>query len=268
MKYIYIFFITLIFSCTNSNNYELKPNYYKIEGIKKVEEYQIDYKFGVIDSTTKELRKITFYDNNGNPNYETEYYTINGVLDSNVTNFKYDKFGNLIEEKNLVTNGKINSYIKYEYNDANEQIKMIHFDEFGNIDYTKEFLYDKGEKVQINEYDSKNEMRRITKLKYKDGYESEVLVFNKLNQLTSKKLLIKVDNEIVYMDEYNEESKLIRKTESKYKNGFEISFKIIDDSPISGLFFESFYNENNLINKTISYTDNKPYFISEYKYFK
>ena len=35
--------------------------------------------------------------------------TINGILDSNVTNYSYDNFANLIELKNLLSNGKINS---------------------------------------------------------------------------------------------------------------------------------------------------------------
>lgn len=42
------------------------------------------------------------------------------------------------------------------------------------------------------------------------------------------------------MDEYNEENKLIRKTESKYENGFEVSFRIIDETVISGLFLKVF----------------------------
>lgn len=268
MKYLKLLIIIIFIGCVNEDSIKVKPNYYKIEGIKKVEEYLIYYKYGVLDTTTKELKKITFYDKNGNPKYDTEYYTINGLLDSNVTNYSYDNFGNLIESKNLLSNGKINSLIRYEYNQKNELIKLLNFDEFENIYFKKEFLYINGENIQITETDSKNEIKSIKKFKYKDGFESETLVYNKLNQLISKKVLTKIENGIVYMDEYNEENKLIRKTESKYENGFEVSFRIIDETAISGLFFESFYNEKKLEIKTIHYMDNEPHFISEYIYFK
>ena len=268
MKYLKLLIIIIFIGCVSEDSIKVKPNYYKIEGIKKVEEYLIYYKYGVIDTASKELKNIAYYNINGNPIFDTEYYTIKGKLDSNVTNYIYDDFGNLIESKNLLSNGKINSLIRYEYNKNNELIKLLNFDEFENIYFKKEFLYNNGENIQIIETDSKNEIKSIKKYKYKDGFESEILVYNKLNQLISKKVLTKIENGIVYMDEYNEENKLIRKTESKYENGFEVSFRIIDETVISGLFFESFYNEKKLKIKTIHYMDNEPHFISEYIYFK
>ena len=272
MKYIYLFGIILFVGCSTKENLKSEPNYYKIEGISRGEEYWMDYNNGTIDSSTKELRMVTEYNSNGNPITDVEYYTYRNdnyeyVKDSNTLYYTYDKLDNLIEEKQILSNGEINSLVKYEYNDKNEQPKMLVFRE-NEITRKLDYSYKDGKKVKSIETNSKNEVISIIEYKYKNNIETEVLVYNKLNVLTSKKVLTKVENGIQYWDEFDEEGKLIRKNETKYENGFIVSDRIIDESPISGLQFESFYNEKNLIVKTINYMENEPKFVSQYIYIK
>ena len=273
MKNIYLFVILLFVGCSTNNNVKSKPNYYKIEGISRGEEYWIHYNNGIIDSSTKELRMVTKYNSNGNPITDVEYYTYRNdsyqyVKDSNTLYYTYDKLDNLIEQKQILSNGNINTLIKYEYNDKNEQTKMLVFGENDNVNRKLEYSYKDGKKVKSIETNSNNEVVNVIEYKYKDNIETEVLVYNKLNLLTSKKVLTKVENGIQYSDEFDGEGKLVRKNETKYENGFIVSDRIIDESPISGLQFESFYNDKNLIVKTIHYLSNEPTFISEYKYIK
>ncbi len=272
MKYIYLFGIILFVGCSTKENVKSEPNYYKIEGISRVEEYWIDYNNGIIDSSTKELRMVREYNSNGKPITDVEYYTYRNdnyeyVKDSNTLYYTYDKLDNLIEEKQILSNGEINSLVKYEYNDKNEQTKMLVFRE-NEITRKLDYSFKDGKKVKSIETNSNNEVTTIIEFKYKNNIETEVLYYNKLNILTSKKVLTKVENGIQYWDEFDGEGKLVRKNETKYQNGFIVSDRIIDESPISGLQFESFYNDKNLIVKTIHYMENEPKFVSQYIYTK
>lgn len=92
--------------------------------------------------------------------YETDYEegSQKPILDKVI---KYDRQGNVIEEKNF-KNGKFDEHLAYKY------------DQFGN-------------KTEEKEFDEKGKVKKITQYKYENNLRTERIVLNGNGKIKSKK---------------------------------------------------------------------------------
>lgn len=61
---------------------------------------------------------------------------------------EYDQHGNLVDEIDYDSDGKVQEELKYEYNSQNQKVKEIHFTPDGKIDEMTTYEYDeKGNRI-------------------------------------------------------------------------------------------------------------------------
>ena len=61
---------------------------------------------------------------------------------------EYDQHGNLVDEIDYDSDGKMKEEFKYEYNSQNQKVKEIHFSEDGKTDEISTYEYDaKGNRI-------------------------------------------------------------------------------------------------------------------------
>lgn len=102
----------------NGNN--IKSIYYNKSGL--IEHYYI-YKYDKYGNMTKS----TNYDENGNEKYSTKY------------NYNYDKDGNVTTKFQYDSSGELVYKIEYEYDENGNRIKLVYYDEDGNLDSKYEY---------------------------------------------------------------------------------------------------------------------------------
>ena len=119
--------------------------------------------FGLVLPVSGQSKKtVKKHDILSQTTYEADYEDSNGkeVIESEEI---FDESGNLVEYKDY-KQGKLNKWVKYEYNADNDLVKEVKLSADGNILKTEEYKYEDGLKVEKIEYDSKN--RIINKRRY------------------------------------------------------------------------------------------------------
>jgi hypothetical protein len=284
MKNFLIFFgITILIISCNSNKKKdaiEEINYYKLNKIKRVEKYQYDYKFGVIDSTTKELEMAFEYDTLGNEiksiyylkNYSVTFDNSDGIrMDSMITIKKYDIKGNQISSIGYDEVGKIYYKTTTTYNEFNKAIDYVRYDENGDLEDKMSNVYDnKGNLISSTSNDLKNKSVSITTVLKRDGdIEEELKVTDDKSNLIQR-YLSKVHNDSISTIEiYDSLNQLYSITENElYKKIIVGSKNINVRTKKINYEYRKKLNEMNLPIEEISYTEGEPSMFYKYVYIK
>jgi hypothetical protein len=274
--------IILIISCSNNKNNETKEdiNYYKLNKIKRVEKYQYDFKFGVVDSTTKELEMVYEYDTLGNEiksiyyskNYSVTFDNSDEMkMDSMVTIKTYDKKGNEISTIGYDEVGKIYFKTTSTYNEFNRVVDYVRYDENGALEDKMHNIFDnKGNLVSSTSNDFKNKSVKITTVLEMEGdIEKEVNETDDKSNLIQRYVLKLHNDSISIYDNYDSLNILSSRTEMIWYKKIIVGSKNINLRTNSTNYeYRKKLNEMNLPKEETSYTDGEPSEFYKYVYYK
>jgi hypothetical protein len=283
MKNVLLFFIIIIFlnSCNFNKVSEIKENvnYYKLNKIRRVEQYNYSFKFGEIDSTTKELYSVNEYDTLGNEiksiyyfkDYSTTVDTSDGKqIDSLVTVQAYDKKGNKIAIISYDKDGNLNYKSNITYNELNKIIDIIQYDSYGNVENKVHNIYDKkGDLISSTSNDLKNKNIKITKIKMNGDIAKEILETDENSKILEKYILINYNDSTSIYEKYDSTLKPVIRTENKlYKKNIVASKEIDLKSNTINYEYRIKLNELNLPIEQIAYYNGEPSILYKYVYYK
>ncbi|MCF8342721.1 MAG: hypothetical protein K9I82_17220 [Chitinophagaceae bacterium] len=272
----------LIISCSSNkiNDAKEEINYYKLNKIKRVEKYQYDYKFGVVDSSTKELEMAFEYDTLGNEIKSIYYYkqysltvdTSDGTLmDSMYTIKTYNKNGNVISTISYDEVGKINYKTTTTYNENNKIIDYIQYDANGALEYKNHNTFDNnGYWISSTSNDLKKNSVKITTVVKRDGdIEKEVKETDDKSNLIERYVLKVHNDSISIYENYDSLNTLYSRIESKLYKKIIIGSKSINlKNNLTNYEYRKKLNEMNLPIEEISYTEGEPSIFYKYVYYK
>jgi hypothetical protein len=284
-RFLLFFCITiLIISCSSNKKKAAKEeiNYYKLNKIKRVEKYQYDYKFGVVDSSSKELVTVNEYDTMGNKIKDIYYSKNNSIpidnfdgirMDSTVTILKYDLKGNNISTIGYDKIGKISHKDTTTYNEFNDAVDFVSYDENGDLMKTIHYVYDNnGYLISSTRNELKSKLILIDSVLQRDGNieKEKILTDEKSNLIFRETLKVHNDSTEIY-EKYYGLDKSIYRTERKLYKKINIGFKLVDVSTNKDIWgYLIKLNEMNLPIEENIYTEGEPSkskFI-KYVYFK
>lgn len=94
-----------------------------------------------------------------------EYYKNGKIKNKNI--YKYDNFGNVVEEEEYNDNKGVNCFYKYSYNADGNKIGEIKKDSVGNIIEKSTYTYDnRGLRKEKKEYYSDGKLKSARKISY------------------------------------------------------------------------------------------------------
>jgi hypothetical protein len=217
----------------SQENYTLR----KLNGGYKIcSLYTYEYKSGVIDSTSRVLDVITFYDNKGKI-IERKNCNIYKKTSFYKTTFKYNENGDPIEYilyKNTYKDTAVSIRSYYKYNDSRRLKEIEDYD--SNGDLNKKFIYEYNEAgIQIE----KQEVDKDGSLRYKFLYKydakrnlTDVIQYHSSGSFYEQKSY-----------KYDDENYLVE-IDFKYENG-KIFIKIEFQNDVWGNpITEIWYDEN------------------------
>lgn len=174
-----------VFSCnSNSTNEDIQKekNPYMVTKVKEERTYSYSYKFGSLDSSSKELERIKFYDTNGRLIKEIWYHQTfekenddlfsdyKEILDSTTYLIKYNTDGNKTTFEHINRYGKLESKTEYFYKN-NLLDNLTSYDSTGRLESKVIYEYD-GENINhMKEYDNIGKLIGVTNYFYKNGIE-------------------------------------------------------------------------------------------------
>ena len=272
----------LIIGCKSNKDIDAKEdiNYYKLNKIKRVEQYRYDFKFGVVDSSSKELEMAFEYDTLGNEiksiyyykNYSLTVDTSDGkIMDSMFTIKTYDKKGNVISAISYNEVGKIDYKSTTTYNENNKIVDYIQYDANGALEYKNHNTFDdNGYWISSISNDLKKNSEKITTVVKRDGdIEKEVKETDDKSNLIKRDVL-KVHNDTIRIYEnYDSLNKVYSKTEIKLYNKIIVGLKVIDlkTNTIDYGYLKKL-NKMNLPIEETSYSNGEPSIFYKYVYYK
>jgi hypothetical protein len=273
--------IILLNSCSIKKNKEVKDviNYYKLNKIQRVEKYQYDYKFGEVDSSTKELEMATEYDTLGNEiksifyikNYSIPIGDSDGNrMDSLVTVKKYDKKGNEISTISYDEVGKIYYKTITTYNEYNKVLDYVRYDDNGALEYKIQNLFDNnGSLVTSTSNDLKNKSVKITTVQMDGDIEKEIKETDDKSKLIERYVLKVRNDSMTIYEKYDSLNKLYSRTETKLYKKIIVGSKDINlRTNTTNYEYRKKLNEMNLPMEETSYTEGEPSKFYKYVYLK
>ena len=272
----------LIISCSSNKKKDAieEINYYKLNKIKRVEKYQYDYKFGVIDSSTKELEMAFEYDTLGNEiksiyyikTYSLTVDTSDGTLmDSMYTIKTYNKNGNVISTVSYDEEGKIDYKTTTTYNEDNKIVDYIIYDANGTLEYKNHNTFDdNGYWISSTSNDLKKNSVKITTVVKRDGdIEKEVKETDDKSNLIERYVLKVHNDSISIYENYDSLNTLYNRIESKLYKKIIIGSKSINLKNNSTNYeYRKKLNEMNLPIEETSYSNGEPSIFYKYVYYK
>ena len=273
--------IILFWGCNFSRDNETKENinYYKLNKIRRVEQYNYVFKFGKIDSTTKELYSANEYDSLGNEiksvyffkDYSMTVDTSDGkLMDSMVTVQTYDKKGNKIGSISYDKDGKLNYKSTITYNEFNKIVDLIQYDSYGDIENKVHNVYDNnGDLISSTSNDLKEKIIKITKIKMNGDIAKEIVETDENSKLLEKYILINHNDSTTIYEKYDSTDKPIIRMENKLYKKVLIGSKEIDlKTNTINYEYRIKLNEMNLPIEQISYINGEPSIFYKYVYYK
>ncbi|MCK9254972.1 MAG: hypothetical protein M0Q45_06710 [Bacteroidales bacterium] len=137
---------------------------------KELRKYNIKTK-SVEKTIEKDGEKITFieteeiYNKNGKILSKIEYSRNGEVKKKNI--YKYDGFGNVIEEEEYDAKKENHFFYKYSYNADGKKISQLKSDIDGKLIEKSVYSYDRrGLRTEKKEFDAKGEFKSIRKISY------------------------------------------------------------------------------------------------------
>jgi hypothetical protein len=271
--------ISLLNSCANKGE-SVEINYYKENKIRRVEQYMYTYKFGKVDTTSKELNRVAEYDSLGNEirymyfqkgNSYFEVDTSDGrSIDSIIVIQNFDNNGNIISSIHYDKDGEIEYKSTNTYNNSNKLIDFIRYDKYGSMELKSHNEYDnKGKLLISTSIDLNNKSTEITTIKYDGDISNEIIVSDNNKKIISKNVLVTENDSLTIYDDYDSTNNAINRSEYKFKNKQLIGHKNID-LKTKFTTYESInrYNELNLKIESVSYSNGEPSILYKYFYYK
>jgi hypothetical protein len=272
----------LIISCSNNKNKEAKEdiNYYKLNKIKRVEQYRYDFKFGAVDSSSKELEMAFEYDTLGNEiksvyyykNYSLNVDTSDGtIMDSMFTIKTYDKNGNEISTISYDKVGNIDNKTTTSYNEFNKIVDYVRYDANGSLEYKNHNIFDNnGYWLSSTSNDLKNKSVKITTVVQRDGeFEKEVKVTDDKSNFIERDVLKVYNDSIRIYENYDSLNNVYSRTEIKLYNKITVGLKVTDirTNTIDYGYLKKL-NKMNLPIEETSYSNGEPSLFYKYVYYK
>lgn len=271
--------ILLLNSCGNKDE-NVEINYYKENKIKRVERYMYSYKFGKVDTTTKELNWVDEYDSLGNAvrymyfqkgNSYFEVDTSDGrTIDTIKATQNFDKNGNIISTVHYDKDSKIEFKSSYIYNNSNKIIDFVRYDKYGDMDFKSHKEYNKnGKLVTFIDTDLTEKSTKISTIIYDGELSKEIIVKDNNMNLISKNILVYHNDSITITEDYDSTNSPIIRNEYKFKNKLLISEKQIDLKTKQTTYeILNRYNDLNLKIESISYSNGEPFILYKSVYYK
>lgn len=272
----------LIFTgCTTSSEKKEDVNHYKKLGIKKRFDYEYEYKFGEIDSASKKLVDVYYYDKNGHQ-YRNEFYTeklveiysdrywdgsgYEFIPDTVIYKREYDSTGNNIVTLITDVKEKIRSRIINEFTN-DKLLSSVEYDSNGKITGKEIHVYE-DDTHSIKYYDSTGQLHRRAIFVSKDDinqkyevYEDDKLIMSHTLEDNDGK------NNLTYRNFDGEDSTTTLTYIKKY--GDTLIENITKDSMGSVKYKSEEFMKDNILWKYIFYDEEEPYKykISEFEYY-
>jgi hypothetical protein len=261
----------LLNSCTSitdsSNTNREQENYYKINKVRVVKEYWYDYKYGKLDSASKDLFLIRYSDKLGNITKTVFYHKNlkfkNGYgdmyyeIDSNefINTIKYDTNGNVLEEITKSGKGLIVSKETFKNNLLESNLR---YDSIGKVESKSFYTYDSGKLISKKEYDgSGNLIENLVQsfqgelLKSYELYQKGELVERRTLEKGSKK------GNLSYLVFDKKDSLIVKFKTIAEANSF-VNYIYLDKYNFPKKSYTYKYLKNNLMDSQIWYTNNEP----------